>query len=180
MIWTEETIRDEIRKLDETTGLEGAKLPIVFGRAKTRLGAFYMNQKEMKPVKFYFSRYYFGNPGWPMSDALDVIRHEYAHYMSFELYGHSGHGGDWKRCCVRIGARPERLYKGRCEDVYQESKTNPNIYEPGMNIVHPVFGKGTIQNITNDAAKKSAVVKFSKVGLKKLGIHWMMENCRLI
>lgn len=180
MIWTEEAIRDEIRKLDVAAGLEGAKLPITFGRAKTRLGALYIDRKERKAIRFYFSRFYFANPNWPVSDALDVISHEYAHYMALTLFGYSGHGAIWKRCCLQIGATPERLYKGTCEDMYQESKTNPDLYTPGMILVHPVFGRGTIQNLTSDKERKSAIVRFDKAGVKKLGVRWIMENCRLV
>lgn len=34
VIWNEETIREELRRLDLKTGLRGAELPIKFGKAK--------------------------------------------------------------------------------------------------------------------------------------------------
>lgn len=40
----------------------------------------------------------------------DTILHEIAHVLAYELYGHRGHGTTWKRCCVEIGAKPERCF----------------------------------------------------------------------
>ena len=40
MIWNEEMIRAELKRLDRKTGLNGAKLPIKFTHSKHTLGCF--------------------------------------------------------------------------------------------------------------------------------------------
>lgn len=78
-MWTEEMIREEMRKLDERTGLHGSELPIVFGTAKTRVGG--LGVRDGKPSYFRFSRHYFDSPDFAHGSAMEVITHEYAHYM---------------------------------------------------------------------------------------------------
>lgn len=41
------------------------------------------------------------------ADVLDVILHEIAHFVAG---AEAGHGPAWKRACLRVGARPERLF----------------------------------------------------------------------
>ena len=41
--WNEDTIREEIRRLDKITGLQGSVLPITFGNAKYTLGSFHID-----------------------------------------------------------------------------------------------------------------------------------------
>ena len=91
-VWDEERIREEFKKIDSITGLHGADLPITFGKAKHTLGCFYFHTINKKPYKFHFPLLYFGDPEWSEASALDVIRHEYAHYMNCVLHGESGHG----------------------------------------------------------------------------------------
>ena len=76
-IWTETAIRKEFARLDAKTGLKGATLPISFGNAKCTLGSY----SSAGGGAFRFSRHYFDDPLWPIEEALDTIRHEYAHYM---------------------------------------------------------------------------------------------------
>ena len=71
-IWDEQSIREELAKLDLKTGLQGALLPINFNNAKCTL-AMYSSQNG---GKFTFSNYYFQDSNWPIEEALDVIRHE--------------------------------------------------------------------------------------------------------
>lgn len=44
------------------------------------------------------------------SEAIDTVRHEFAHLLNHELHGHSAppHGKMWRECAVRVGARPKR------------------------------------------------------------------------
>ncbi|MBQ4045894.1 MAG: SprT-like domain-containing protein [Lachnospiraceae bacterium] len=98
-IWNEESIRQELRRLDHITGLHGAELPITFGKARSQLGSFHIDPKKRKPKKFHFSLFYFANPEWSRESALETIQHEYAHYMDYILYGQSGHGTTWRMCC---------------------------------------------------------------------------------
>ncbi len=117
MNWTEETIRAEIRRLDEITGLHGATLPIVIGRAKTVLGAFSVKAVRLRgkivrvPRQFTFSGYFFRHPAFSDAMAQDTIRHEYAHYMDFVLYGQLAHGKTFRACCQTVGAYPRSRTK---------------------------------------------------------------------
>ena len=40
---------------------------------------------------------------------VDTALHEIAHAIDFERRGRTDHGDAWKRICVEVGARPERL-----------------------------------------------------------------------
>lgn len=99
-MWTEEMIREEMRKLDEKTGLHGSELPIRFGKAKTSLAC--LVARDGKPDYFRFSRYYFDSPDFARGSAVETICHEYAHYMDVCRRGTSDHGKHWKACCEEI------------------------------------------------------------------------------
>lgn len=101
VLWTEERIREELRRMDEITGLHGAELPITYNRNHKCLGSFYFEER-----KFAFSLYWFDNPNWAEEATRDVIRHEYAHYMNLERNGLKNHGPEWEACCREVGATP--------------------------------------------------------------------------
>ncbi|MBQ2881651.1 MAG: SprT-like domain-containing protein, partial [Clostridia bacterium] len=105
--WTEEDFRRELRKIDkhvrETQGIDlsGAELEITFSeRARCRLG-YYSHVKRM----FNFSLAFF-NSNVPEESAIDVIRHEYAHYYNHVVNGQYGHGVYFKSACRIVGANP--------------------------------------------------------------------------
>lgn len=113
--WTEDKIRSIIRKLDEKTGLNGAALPIAFKSYEHILGHY----RRVEPKAFGFNRKFFNSPATGEAEAIDVIRHEYAHYYvdvaHLERYiGHSrretSHGDDWKWACKMVGADPSRCH----------------------------------------------------------------------
>ena len=99
IIWNEEEIRKELRRMDQLTGLSGATLPIRFNEAWATLGSYRLIGR--KAGGFCFSNRYLQDPDFTPEEALDTIRHEYAHYMDYELYGNTGHGRTWKACCCR-------------------------------------------------------------------------------
>ena len=78
-IWNESMIRKEIKALDAITGLDGASLKISFMRSAHTLGLF----SAEGDMWFKFSMNYFHDPEWPEESAVGVIRHEYAHYMTW-------------------------------------------------------------------------------------------------
>lgn len=183
-IWNEETIRKEFTRLDKKTKLHGADLPIKFGNAKTVLGRFYGNTETS--MAFYFSKYYFDNPDFPYEEAVDTIRHEYAHYMDYELYGNHGHGATWKKCCNVVGAYPIRCYSEERADFFRErhkkeaeevkaKEKAANDLPLGTEIKHPVFGAGTVIAVADE--KGNLFVEFEKHGMKKLSALWIRKNC---
>lgn len=112
MIWDEARIRAEIARLDGITGLSGAKLPILFFNARRTLGQFGVHDPNGAELMYFrFSHHWFQRPDWPAEHALDVIRHEYAHYVNWVRHRQSGHNSSWKKCCILVGARPERLHR---------------------------------------------------------------------
>ena len=44
-------------------------------------------------------------------DVVDnTLRHEMAHFVAYDLFGHQGHGPAWKHACVMTGANPKARY----------------------------------------------------------------------
>ncbi len=178
-IWDEKRIRAEMARLDGLTGLHGASLPISFGKARQTLGVFIIAEDGLR---FRFSSWWFQNPSWPEECALDVIRHEYAHYMNWERYGNRGHGPTWKTCCIAVGASPARLYQRELEDYYRSRRSQEEEfgrYRAGDLVLHPRFGMGTVQRLTGEWPNRFVVADFGPKGVKKLDIRWVSENCAI-
>ena len=156
-------------------------IAVTSGSAKTILGQFFAEGEG----SFRFSTVYFHDPTWPVEEALNVIRHEYAHYMDHELYGGTGHGSTWKKCCAGIGAVPQRCYSSRVAKLLQgkhEEETRLSVqcggYRPGDRIKHPSFGDGVIEEIRGESVHRLAVLRFGKAGTKTLSLAWVHKNCR--
>lgn len=114
-IWTVDKIREIYRALDQKTGLRGGELPIILQSTRKRLGAFYPSPGH---EKFSFSLQYLNDPDFPESEAIQLLRHEYAHYYDYTAKiwkwlppgRTSHHGVDWKFACSMISALPRRCY----------------------------------------------------------------------
>ena len=107
--WSRERIRAELSRLDDITGLKGANVTVRLYEEREPLGLFTF----IDPVRmtFGFSSPRFEDPKFTQAEALDVIRHEYAHNMEYALFGEStDHGPNWQKCCRKIGARPQTFY----------------------------------------------------------------------
>lgn len=182
-IWDEAAIRKVLKKLDAKTRLKGATLPITFNKSKRILGSFY----SAEGGAFRFSRYYLDDPNWPVEKILDTIRHEYAHYMDYMLYGNLGHGKTWKKCCTDIGAIPVRCcnsdivkhYQDKHKAEQEKSKILDG-YRAGSFIIHPVFGKGEIVEIAGSGVHRQAFVSFPDMETKKLSLAWIDKNCNFL
>lgn len=74
--WSVEKIRAVMVHLDRKTGLHGAELPIEMGKAVSYLGRYYCGERK----SFYFSTHHLNDPAFRESEAIELIRHEYAHY----------------------------------------------------------------------------------------------------
>lgn len=149
VIWTEESIRNELKRLDHLSGLHGTTLPISFTEDQHTLGSFLSC-----PMSFSFSNNWFQNPDWSRESALDTIRHEYAHYMDYVWYRGYGHGQTWKKCCAKVGAIPQRYYNANLEKCFQHirqiaatAEKRASRYSVGQALLHPQYGKGIILSI---------------------------------
>lgn len=179
VMWNEETIRKELKRLDSITGLNGGELPIRFGKAKSYLGLYYPSEGK----GFYFSTYYFENPDFQVESALDVIRHEYAHYMNHIVYNGYGHDKTWKKCCSIVGASPSRCYSKDRNEYHkakhqQEQQMDERLkkYKVGQTITHPCFGKGIIKKIEKSGKSLYADIDFNYCD-KKISLAWIDEKC---
>lgn len=176
----EKIIRDEIKRLDGITKLSGSEVPIVFSsRATSTLGCF--NVDKDGNMSFSFSDSYYMDSKFPIQEKIDTIRHEYAHYMCYMLYGpYHGHDKFWKRCCTEIGATPTRLYNASRAEYYNEKNKKENdlickvnAYKVGDKVAHPNFGQGTIISITGEAKSTFAIVKFANDMEKNISLYWL-------
>ena len=168
-------------RLDKLTGLCAAELPIKMTSGERVIGCYHGD----KGGSFTFSRKYFTNPEWAEEEALDTIRHEYAHYMDHMIYGNVGHGQTWKMCCAKVGACPVRCYKSWKNDYYnnkhaeEERKLSEMLeYKIGDCIIHPRYGEGRIASVTGEKNRQTVKVAFGDAGLKTLSLLWVHDNCR--
>lgn len=184
MKWTIEMIRNEIKQIDKQTKLNGALLPIKLTRSVSVLGCF--NPQIQGGGGFSFSSVYFEDDQFNVKSAIDVIRHEYAHYMDFIIYGKCGHGATWKKCCSVIGAVPRRIYSPVLNALANEKEKRDKelneileLYEVGDFIKHPIFGKGEIISTDGTGVCKCMDVKFLG-GTKTLTARWVNDYCEIL
>lgn len=190
MLWNEEMIRAELCRLDEITGLCSRDIPIRFNASKRCLGSFCV--VDGKPKAFYFSIRYFMDDGFSKKEAVNVIRHEYAHFMEHAIYGDiergKPHGARWKECCAIVGARPQVFYLASQNEAQlilekkEEEKAAVmaafmDALEPGDVFVHPTFGEGTLLAIDGETENKRLEIAFA-CGKRRLAAAWTREHCR--
>lgn len=104
MEWKQEDFRRELYKLDKKTGLDSSKLRIKIGKAKTYIGT-YCIKKSTNQKWFRFSAFYFNDENFPKEAAIEVIKHEYAHFYDDVMFGGRGHGESWKKACEIVGTQ---------------------------------------------------------------------------
>lgn len=136
----------------------------------------------IKSKKFHFSLFYFGNPEWSEASALDVIRHEYAHYMHYMFNGNSSHGASWKACCWKIGALTSRLYNPKIEEInlHMENKQKEldsqiESIKQGNMVIHPTYG--IVNSISDD--KRKLYINFNNE-MRCLSAPWVTEHCQVV
>ena len=185
MIWFEEDIREEIRKLDKKTGLNGASFPIKFNKSNSILA--YYRSIDAKSGEFCFSVNYFQNENYTKKEAIETIRHEYAHYMNHVIYRSFGHGPTWRKCCSDIGAVAQRVYNRRLNNYFllerekeQEMLERCDSLVAGVKINHPIYGTGVVESTQGDLKDKCLSVSFAMTGIKILTAKWVLENCEVI
>lgn len=180
--WTEADFRKELRSLDQhvkkTQGIElvGAELDLTFSdRARCRLGAYYYKEKM-----FRFSLPFF-NSDVPEACAVDVIRHEYAHYYTHVVFGKYGHGSHFKKACRIVNANPSTYYSKKFEDYAREkeereAKGYQSTLEIGQQVIHPNFGLGIVLEIKCDRDSALLTVDFGERGIRRIDEIWLQKN----
>lgn len=181
--WTEEDFRKELRRLDDyvrrTQGIDlaGSELEIIFSqKAKHTLGTYYSKEK-----KFKFSLLFF-NSDVPEACAIDVIRHEYAHYYAEVVYGYlGGHGAPFKSACRMVGANPSTYYSKSFEESARKKEESDNIrYKskafPGQTVFHPLFKEGKVISVAINKTTAMLTVDFGKHGVRIIDEVWLKQH----
>ena len=186
MIWTEEMIRKELRRLDKITGLRGSELPIKFRTKGKACGWFRHSQGGV--LEFGFSLSHLNDPKLPEMEKIDTIRHEYAHFLDYVWNGKTGHTRSWKAACQMVGAKPlsymdtigiARL-KEKEKEQARKDKHFIEKYHQGDTVLHPYYGLGTILSVLKAGSKSwSVVISFANCGDKRLSLEWVDQNCIL-
>ena len=114
-----EDIRNVIKGLDEKTGMDGASIHIslcrTLGNGST-LGTYHPSA-DHKWRSFSFSLAYFNDKDFKDLAAIDVIRHEYCHYLvdalglSAEFDDENDHGIAWKTVCGLLNTDQHGTYR---------------------------------------------------------------------
>lgn len=191
MKWSVDRIRTEIARLDEKTGLNGRSLPIRLNMARCILGQFFFRNEE--PREFCFSSRFFEAEDFSCAEALDVIAHEYAHYMDCVLNGKFSdgpHGESWKECCRIIGARPFRYYMSELnqyalerekkqQDKMLRAKSLAQIFCRGKTVHHPAYGTGEIVSLEADEINQRINILFADGNQRLLDLDWVGGHCTL-
>ena len=161
----EAQIRALFQTLDRKFGLRGASVPIRFGYDEAVLGS-YTPASAHEKESFYFSLLFIGYAvKKPLSkeDRLDLYKHEYAHYMQYNMkipaqynWQAGKHGSAWKYCCSLIGAAPTPYYKAG------EALMNHDYDKVLKNRIHDksVPVRDTYQQLKTAQKKKDEVVQY--------------------
>lgn len=189
--WGEERIRQELARLDARTGLHGSELPIRFTQSKHTLGS-YQASSDGSNGCFSFSQYFYEDDGFSEFEALDTIRHEYAHYLCHMRYGQgasSPHGREWKACCRVVQALPRARYSAENNQRHlaleqKERQRQQRLDDflralsPGALLVHPIFGTGRVQSIRTCPRSEQLFVTFEgEAAPRRLSAQWAVEHC---
>jgi predicted SprT family Zn-dependent metalloprotease len=97
-------VREAVALIDywiSETRLESLGWTSSINRRKKALGICNYTKKEISLSKHWLHL--------PYEEIRDTVLHEIAHALAGTHDGHFGHGRAWKRWCVEIGAKPERL-----------------------------------------------------------------------
>ena len=81
-------------------------LSFKLGRTKKDLCRF-VYHKYRYAVHIEVSKYFLEK--CPIEMLEDTVLHEIAHYMDFLNRGYSNHDYNWKYCCIKVGANPNRV-----------------------------------------------------------------------
>ena len=114
-------IQQMYASFDRKYHLHGATVPVVFGMDQDVLGSYTPPGDVDEEEHFYFSLRFVASYEERLitnEDRLDIFRHEYAHYMQYNMpipaeynWQKGKHGSAWKYCCSLTGAVPTPYYR---------------------------------------------------------------------
>ncbi|MBQ3004643.1 MAG: SprT-like domain-containing protein [Clostridia bacterium] len=185
-VWTVEDFRRELKKIDdyvfETQGIElaGAEFEI---KINDRMEKIY-GLCDCVNMRFTFSSRFF-NSDIPESCAIDVIRHEYAHYYAYAVFGDfCHHNWKFKKACLIVGATPQSCYTQAYKNREREKERKANLTfesttRKGKMVKHPEYGFGVIQEVKNTKTTAILTVKFEGGVIKKVDEKWLRKNGKI-
>ena len=177
----EAQIRALFQTLDRKFGLRGASVPIRFGYDEAVLGS-YTPASAHEKEGFYFSLLFIGYAvKKPLSkeDRLDLYKHEYAHYMQYNMkipaqynWQAGKHGSAWKYCCSLVGAAPTPYYR------IGESllKHDYDKFQVNDVVTHPKFGEGTVEEVVQLSNSVRLHIRFADDEVKKIDQKWLLRS----
>lgn len=182
--WSVEDIRAVMLSLDEKTGMNGGSLPIylrkTLGTGST-LGIYHPSSDNSFRY-FSFSLAYFNDADFKDLAAIDVIRHEYCHYLvdALELKSIFGdeedHGIAWKTVCGLCNTESFGLYRERCFGrTTSNGLLNASLSKdiPAVNIIEQIDRWGLQLPSLNRRKylEKQLIKKFTKVRVFSVHDH---------
>ena len=174
-------IRALYRELDKKFHLQGAKVPITFGFDRDSLGSYNQNghgQKEHFHFSLFFIGYAVNNP-LSKEDRMDLYKHEYAHYMRYNMpipkqyqWQPGIHGSAWKYCCSLIGAAPTPYYKAG------EALMNHNYEKTLRNPIHDKTVTIRDQHRREQEYRRTqnVIIKYEKRGKRRSSKIWRRNH----
>lgn len=183
--WTEEHFIAQLRQLDNKFGTRASEAPIKLCKSNCYLGKYLCTNEQLKigdiPKGFEFSTVFYNSDNFPEEAAIDCILHEYAHYYAHLHFFSCSHNWLWKKSCVIVGARPERLYSSRYWGRYlKNNETVQSQFNIGTEIEHDKFGRGIVTDIDVTNSKQPIVtVDFEGGVSKRLIESWVVTNCSI-
>ncbi len=121
---------------------------IRYDRARRRLGICHWEHRGRRVRVISLSRFYSAEAGWSIME--DVVRHEIAHAIDYEIRGESDHGPVWKAIARRVGADPTRLYEG--PDVRDDASKYVGIC-PSCEKEHPFYRRVSRRHACPDCCR---------------------------
>ncbi len=180
--WNSEDIRKVMVELDKKTGMNGADLDICVCesfRSPKALGTYTPKQKNVSKGSFTFSPLYFNDPLFSDEAAVDVIRHEYCHFLVDalnlkEVYDDTeAHGIAWKTVCGLMNTDSIGYYKPyRFWNISEERFLHLLVADDidPINIIEQIdrWGLNLPSMRKRSYMEKRLIKKFTKKGLFKV------------
>ena len=160
-------IQNLYEELDRKLHLNGAKVPITFGYDTDTLGSYTRrsaHEKEHFHFSLLFIAYGVKNP-LSKEDRIDLFKHEYAHYMQYNMQIPEKY--KWQ------AGTHDKVLKNRIHDksvpvrdTYQQLKTAQKKkdevvqYKLGDAVTHPKFGHGIVEKINQRSGGVHLHIRF--------------------
>lgn len=178
--WSVEDVKGIIRFLDLKVGMNGIDIPVYFQQSMGMNGEILGSYQSGLLNAFTFSRQYFDDPLFPDMAAIDVVRHEYCHYLVDalklnELYEDDDpHGMAWKSACSFLNTDDTGTYNRYhfcciTKEQMNELETAKDIVKVDIPESLAFWGLDVLPARRREALTKKLVKKYGKTRVFKIG-----------